>query len=182
MTNEHLRLFLNNSRVMHTFFRVAETLAQGDVPPRIGAVLRRGRLTALQKPGGGVRGIVAGDVIRWLVARTISQQLGKVVEMSTRTGCECIAHALQSSTELDPKAIVPSINGISAYDLISRKAMLSGLARVSGGDQVLPFVNIFHSVPSQYCGSTRWESFMSWIKEKGASREMFSCHCSSVTE
>ena len=130
-------------------------LAQGDVPPRIGAVLRRGRLTALQKPGGGVRGIVAGDVIRRLVARTIAQ-LGKVVEstapfqhaLSTRAGYECIAH--------DPEATVLSIDGISAHDLISRKVMLSGLARVPGGDQVLPFVNRFHSAPSQYW----WEDEM----------------------
>ena len=165
MTNEHLRPLLDNSRVMHTFFRVAEMLAQGDVPPRIGAVLRRGRLTAFQKPGGGVRGIVAGDVIRGLVARTIAQQLGKVVEsatapfqyaLSTRAGCECIAHALQSLTELDPEATVLSIDGISAYDLISRKAMLSGLAKVPGGDQVLLFVNMFYSAPSQYW----WEDEM----------------------
>ena len=80
---------------------------------------------------------MAGDVIRRLVARTIAQQLGKVVEsatapfqyaLSTRAGCECIAHALQFLTELDPEATALSIDGISAYDLISRKAMLSGLA------------------------------------------------------
>ena len=33
-------------------------------------------MTALAKPDGGVRWIVAGDVIRRLVARTMAQQLG----------------------------------------------------------------------------------------------------------
>ena len=92
-------------------------------------------LTALQKPGGGVRGIVAGDVIRRLVARTVAQQLGKAVEhatapfqhaLSTRAGCECVAHALQAVSELDPEATVVSVDGISAFDFISRRAMLSG--------------------------------------------------------
>ena len=82
---------------------------------------------------------MAGDVIHRWMARTIAQQLGKVVESATapfqnalcmQDGCECIAHALQSLTELDPEAIVLSIDGISAYDLISREAMLSGLEAI----------------------------------------------------
>ena len=40
-------------------------------------------MTALQKNGGGVRGIVAGEVVRRLVARTIAQQLGQAVEAAT---------------------------------------------------------------------------------------------------
>ena len=71
--------------------------------------IRLGRLTALRKTGGGVRGIVAGDVIRRLTSRTMAQQLGEVVKratspfqyaLSTRAGCECIAHALQALTEV----------------------------------------------------------------------------------
>ena len=159
MTNEHLRPLLDNPRELHLFFRVAELLARGQVPGNVASVLRKGRMTALQKPGGGVRGIVAGDVVRRLVARTISQQLAKVVEgatapfqyaLSTRAGCECVAHALQAMTDLDPEATILSIDGISAYDLISRRAMLTGLARVDGGGQVVPFVKLFCGAPPQY--------------------------------
>ena len=66
-------------------------------------MFRLGRLTALSKPDGGVRGIIAGDVVRRLVAKTTSQQLSPAVEratrphqhaMTTKAGCECIAHAL----------------------------------------------------------------------------------------
>ena len=67
--------------------------------------IRLGRMTALTKPNGGVRRIVAGVVIWRLTARTTAQQLGTVVEaatapfqkaLSTRAGCECVAHTLQA--------------------------------------------------------------------------------------
>ena len=78
-----------------------------------GDAIRLGRLTALQKPNGGVRGIVAGNIVRRLVAHTMSQQMMEKVQaatapfqyaMATKSGCECIAHALQGSTEIDPRA------------------------------------------------------------------------------
>ena len=118
-----------------------------------------GRMTALRKKYGGVRGIVVGEVIRRLVARTVAQQLGPAVEpatspfqyvLSTRAGCECISHVLQALSELDADATVTSIDGISAYDTISRWAMLQGLERMPGGVAVSPFVRLFYSSPSEY--------------------------------
>ena len=53
-------------------------------------------------------------------------------------------------TELDPRATVLSVDGIGAFDLIARAAMLDGLLTVDGGDSVLPFVLQFYSEPSQY--------------------------------
>ena len=41
-----------------------------------------------------------------------------------------------------------SLDGISAFDLISRKSMLEGLCRIPGGEQVLPFVRMFYGSPS----------------------------------
>ena len=81
------------------------------------------------------RGIVAGDVVRRLVSRTIAQQLSATVEtataphqcaLSTKAGTECIAHVLQSLTELHPEATVTSIDGITAYDLIPGKRCHKG--------------------------------------------------------
>ena len=40
-------------------------------------------MSALRKANGGVRGIVVGDVLRRLVARTIAQQVGAAVERAT---------------------------------------------------------------------------------------------------
>ena len=159
MTSDHLRPVLESSRDLHTLFKVAESLSSGQIPPNAATTIRRGRMTALKKDGGGVRGIVVGEVIRRVTARTIAQKLGPAVEMctspfqyalSTRAGCECIVHVLQSLTEWDPLATVTSIDGISAYDSISRKAMVEGLTRVPGGGAVLPSVHLFFAEPSSY--------------------------------
>ena len=57
----------------------------------------------------------------------------------------------QTLTDLDSRATVLSIDGIGAFDLISRGAMLDGLLQsVEGGDAALPFVRQFHGTPSQY--------------------------------
>ena len=45
-------------------------------------------------------------------------------------------HAIQSLTDLDSRATVVSIDGISAFDLISRATMLDGLSNVRGGEAV----------------------------------------------
>ena len=152
LTTEHLRPLLDDARALHLFFMVAQKLARADVPEAVVDL-------SLTKPDGGVRGIVAGDVVRRLVARTISQQLGPEVEQATspyqyamlrRAGCECVAHALQGLTELDQNATVTSVDGFSAFDMISRQSMLECLRQLSVGNTVLPFVRLFHGRQSQY--------------------------------
>ena len=60
MTVEHLQPLLDHPKDLRLFFQVAERLARGQVPQDIQAAIRMGRLTALRKADGGVRGIVAG--------------------------------------------------------------------------------------------------------------------------
>ena len=100
-----------------------------------------------------------GDILRRMVAKTIAKQISKKVEvattpfqhaLSTNAGCECVAHILQTVTDLDEEATVTSIDGVGAYDLISRTAMLEGLLRMEGEDQILSFVRIFYWTPSTY--------------------------------
>ena len=102
---------------------------------------------------------MAGEEIRRVVARTMAQLLGPAVEaatapfqfaLSTRAGSEFVAHALQFQTEADPEATITSVNGVSAFDLVSRRALLQGLASVGGGDAALPFVHQFYGRPSTY--------------------------------
>ena len=50
--------------------------------------------------------------------------------------------------EIDPAVTVLSTDGIGAFDLVSRQAMLQGLLRVAGGDSALPFVMQFYGAPS----------------------------------
>ena len=161
-----LPCLLENESDPEMLCRVASLLSVEQVPETILEAIRLGRMTALSKPdGGGVRGIVVGDVLRRLVARTIAKQVIEKVEaatapfqyaLSTKAGCECVAHVLQTLTDLDPEATIMSIDGVGAYDLISRGAVLEGLLRMEGGDQILPFVRCFHGSPSTYL----WEDEM----------------------
>ena len=134
-------------------------MTRGDMPPQAIEAFKLGRMTALRKESGGVRGIVSGEVMKRLTARTIAQQVGPAVKtatapfqcaLSARAGCECIAHPLQAVCELDSEATVTSIDGISSCDSISRRAMLLGLQRVEGGSAVIPLVHMFYSSPSSY--------------------------------
>ena len=153
MTSVHLRLLLDGPADLHLLFQVGEILDRGEVSGYVAGIIRSGRLIALWKPGGGVRRIVAGDILRRLVGRPLAQQLGKAVDaatspfqyaLSTRAGSECVAHVLQAMTERNS-------DGISVFfDLVSRNAMLEGLRKVPGGDQVLSFVLMFYCTPSTY--------------------------------
>ena len=171
MTAEHIKVVLEPERDCSSLWRMCQEFARGHMPPEILQAVRIGRMTALQKPQGGIRGIVVGDFIRRVVARTLAQQLGPAVEqhtspfqfaLSTRSGCECVPHIAQAMTDLDPTTTLLSADGIGAFDLISREAMLQGLMEVDGGDAALPFVRQFYGSPSMY-----W-----WTEDMGVTHEI----------
>ena len=77
--------------------------------------------------------------------------------LKTKAGCECVAHVLQTLTDLDPEATVMSIDGVGAYDLISRNAMLEGLLRMEERRSDPPLCEMFlRQSPSTYL----WEDEM----------------------
>ena len=63
--------------------QVASLFAVGQVLHNIMEAIRLGRLTALQKADGGVRGIVVGDIFRRSVVRTMAKQISRRVEVAT---------------------------------------------------------------------------------------------------
>ena len=159
MTADHLFSILDSEADSELLVQVASKLAVGDVPDEVIDGIRVGRLTALAKPDGGVRGIVNGDIFRRLVARTIAKQFAKKAEaatapfqyaLSTKAGCECVAHIVQALTDQNANATVVTVDGVGAYDLISRSALLEGLLRMENGDQILPFARCFYGSPSTY--------------------------------
>ena len=98
MTSEHLFPLLESEDDMGAFVQSAGILARRH-PPLALEVIGRGRMSALKKANGGVRGIVVGDVLR---PRTIAQQIGAAVERATApfryalktwAECECVPHA-----------------------------------------------------------------------------------------
>ena len=169
MTAEHVRPVLDSERDGESFWRMCEEFARAGTSDEV--VLRMGRMTALQKSSGGVRGIVVGDFLRRLVARTLAQQLAPAVEratspfqfaLTTKSGCECVAHIAQTLTDLDGNTPLLSVDGIGAFNLISRSAMLQGLLEVEGGSAAFPFVRQFYGSASTY-----W-----WDDDEGVTHEV----------
>ena len=72
MTTEHLRPLLTSPRDLHLLYGAGEMLARGEVLDALVDMARLDQLIALQKRDGGVRGIVAGDVVQRLDARTVA--------------------------------------------------------------------------------------------------------------
>ena len=81
MTTEHLKILLDSVSGSSLLEDVATLFARGQIPQDILTAVRVGRMTALQKPDGGVRGIVVGAVFRRLVARTIAKQFAEQAEV-----------------------------------------------------------------------------------------------------
>ena len=67
-TAEHLQALIDDKDCSSLLCDATEQLARGEVPAEIAAGIRLGRLTALRKANGRVRGIVTGDVLRRAVA------------------------------------------------------------------------------------------------------------------
>ena len=63
--------------------------------------------------------------------------------LSTRAGTECVAHVVQA----DPSATILSIDGVGAYDSISRRAMFRGLVDMVDGEKLVPFARLFYDSP-----------------------------------
>ena len=146
MTTEHLRPLLQGGRGLRLLGEIAKRLAREEVPAGVMRLVRGVRLTALPKndgEGGGGRG-GGGTEAWWPETSSEDWWPGPCPNTSRRrrrlqllhtnppfdgAGCECVAHALRGLVELDPDSTMVSIDGISAYDLISRES-ITGLFRM----------------------------------------------------
>ena len=134
---------------------MAEQFSRASISRGVVDGLRMGRITALQKPNGGVRGIVAGDAIRRLVSRTIAQELRHAVEraaaphhcaMTTKAGCECIAH-VSRCVSLTHRA---QYSWMERIRLALSRIYAARFDASGGRRRGSPFVRQFHGHPSQY--------------------------------
>ena len=101
-------MLLDDANAAFSLVDVAHQLAQGRAPLPL---QRLGRLVAILKPLGGVVGLVVGDFLRQLVARTLAQQFGPAFDaamqphqhaLSTRAGSEALVHSPQAACDIDP--------------------------------------------------------------------------------
>ena len=86
------------------------------------------RMTAIRKPGGGVRGIATGDMFRRLASRSLAAAWAPVFDQATRqyklplrtrAGADALSARLRATLENDARATVVALDGRSAYDCIS---------------------------------------------------------------
>lgn len=156
---ERLQVLLDDEESAALLSQAAEKNARARLPQPVVKAIRFGRLTALTKPKGGVRGIVTGDIMRRMVARTLAQAYSSAFEeacapfqyaLSTRAGTDCVGHLARAATDLDDERVVVSLDGIGAYDHIRRAAMLTKLHDTTSTTALLPFAKMFYQTPSQY--------------------------------
>ena len=104
-TNAHLRVLLNSEDDLSLLHRAAQQLVDATVPPPILDALRLGRMVALRKGDGRVRGLVLGDTFRRLLSRTLAQTFGAAFDaacaphqfaLSTRAGAEALTRAVRA--------------------------------------------------------------------------------------
>ena len=97
---------------------------------------RRSVWEPLRKDERGVRGIVAGSIIRRLAGRALALQYGDKLlaatspwqfALHTRAGTDALARTVKWLTERDPQKTVVSLDGLGAFDHVHRAAFLRKL-------------------------------------------------------
>ena len=109
------------------------------------------QLTALKKPNGRVCGICAGDTFRRLVAKCLARQHQRQLQaavapanfgLADRSGTDGLVHLIRAATEADAECTLLSIDGVGAYDHVSRATMLEQLWREPELRCLVPFVRL----------------------------------------
>ena len=121
---EHYKLLVEHSDAFAPLAEAATILARADVLHVIAEGLAMTRMTALHKPGGGVRGIATSDTFRRLVSRTLAAAWTPVFDeatppfqypLCTGAGVDALTARLHVTLESDPQATAVSLDGRSAY-------------------------------------------------------------------
>ena len=138
MRYEHLRVLLEDDDSWALFVDLAKNFARADVPLAIMQALRLGKMTALQKDNGKVRGIVAGAVLRRVVCRAVASQHADAFlqatapfqfALQTPASAEALVMALRAVTDFDPDTVVLNLDGVGAFDHVRRTTFMDKLLR-----------------------------------------------------
>ena len=154
---EHYKLLLGHADDVELLTEAANLLAQAEVPYEVAEGIALTRMTAIRKPGGGVRGIATGEMFRRLVSRALAAAWAPVFDQATRpyqfalrtrAGVDALSARLRATLESDARATVVSLDGRGAYDCISRAAFLQKLCDVAPA--LVPFARLFYGHTSEY--------------------------------
>ena len=140
-------------------YEVAQRLVKAQVPTIIRNGLLFSSLTALLKRNSRVRGISSGDAFRRLVAKTLAKQFqGSLREavwphnfgIYDRSGTDAASHLIRYLTDAHPDKVLSSIDGVGAFDHVSRTRMFEQLFMNEHLHGLVSFVRLWYAVPSQY--------------------------------
>ena len=94
-------------RDLEVLTEFAGFVARRDVPPQSKEILRLGRMSALQEPDGGVRGLVVRDTVG--SSRTMIQQVAKACQEATAPFQYAFkSRAERSACPMDPRTTILS--------------------------------------------------------------------------
>ncbi len=159
MRYEHLRVLIEDDDAWDLFVRMAQDFARAEAPASVLQALRLGRMTALQKDNSQVRGIVAGSILRRLVCKTVAAQFSEdflqrtapfQFALQTKAGTDALAHAVRLLTDLDPDAVVVSLDGVGAFDHVKRSAFFDKLLACEELRPLLPLVSALYGSQSRF--------------------------------
>ena len=158
MRNEYLRLCLEDDVALGLLHAAAERVAQGDIPDFVQQAMRLSQITALLKASGRVRGVSAGDTFRRLVAKTLARQFADPLReaagpanfgLANRCGTDGLVHLARALLEADPEQTVLCIDGVGAFDHVSRGRMFERLHATESLRPLLPFVRTWYAAASE---------------------------------
>ena len=187
LTAETLKLVFDDEEATQKFVRVAQRLASADLPPGIHQAMGPGRLIALQKPNGRVRGIVIGDLLRRLVSRCLAQRYAKQIHQACLPHQYALSHGQaqkQSYTPSQPtqNSTLPAPSGRSMGLVPTTPSPATACFKAS--KPCLKRTDACHSSdfstpnPPHTCGTTTPTHPTSSNRPRVASRATPSCpHC-----
>ena len=117
MRYEHLRVLIDDDDLWGAFALMAQSYARAEMPVSVMQATRLGRMTALKKDNGRIRGIVASSLFRRLVCKTVARQYAEIFmestapfqyALQTKAGTEALAHALRYLAENDNEVVIIS--------------------------------------------------------------------------
>ncbi len=154
---EHWRVVLGTPSALTALHQVLQRVAAANLPESVADALALSKLTALNKPGGGVRPIAAPSLLRRLAGRLLvstrkaelASALGRrQFAVGTAAGAEVLGHSVRALTEADPDLVLLCLDAKNAYGTASRADCLDALGREA--PELLAFAQLFCCRTSQY--------------------------------
>ena len=154
---EHWRVVLASPAALDALYEVACRVASGDVPECAAEVLAVSKLTALNKPGGGVRPIAAPSLLRRLAGRALCGTWKKEVAaalgrhqfaVGVPAGAESLAHTARTLTEADADLVLLALDAQNAFCSADRNECLRELER--NAPEFIACADMFSRRTSQY--------------------------------